>query len=200
MAATSTSEVLTARSGRVDLLSPHLLEPRRRQLYVLIDEHPGVHLRELSRATGMDLGVLRWHLGVLRRAELVRTRRSGRRRLYFTRYYVGSAGSSRGERILAEVVRSEGVSPQEIAERQGVSRMLVHYHLKRLQRSGRLRSARDGQRLRVYLEGATSELGVRPANLPRASAVGPVVRIPRSRSLPGSAAPGPDRSRRAVRR
>ncbi len=127
-----------------------LNHPRRRRLFEYIRSHPGIHLRAISRSQSMELGVLRLHLRVLRRAGLVHSRRSGRRRIYFAREYRGTAGASRRELLLEEIHRHRGVSPTELAARSGVSRMLVNYHVQRLRRSGEVRAEREGRRVRLY--------------------------------------------------
>lgn len=117
----------------------------------MIRDRPGIHLRALSRELGIGLGVLRGHLRVLRRDGLVLSRRSGRRRVYSVPSYAGPAGRSRGEMVLAEITRHQGVTVSELAGRIGVSRMLAHYHVRRLRERGTVRAQRDGRTVRLYL-------------------------------------------------
>lgn len=56
----------------------------RREIYNFILEHPGLHLREISRRTNISFGGLRYHLDFLKKQELVTTK-SNRR---YIRYYV----------------------------------------------------------------------------------------------------------------
>lgn len=130
--------------------NPALNFPRRRRLYEYIEGHPGIHLRALSRHFSIELGVLRYHLQALRRAGLVRARRSGRRRIYFPCHYEGRAGSSRSEQLLEEIHRSRGVTPTQLAVRCGVTRMLVNYHLQRLRTRGQVVVERTGRTVQLY--------------------------------------------------
>lgn len=145
--------------------------PRRRQLYDYIDTHPGVHLRALSRHFSMELGVLRFHLHVLRRAGLVHARRSGRRQIYFARGYQGRAGSSRQEQLLEEIERSRGVTPTQLATRYGVTRMLVNYHLQRLRTEGHVVAERSGRSVQLF-PAPPHRRGSHPTSHPRSRWVG----------------------------
>ena len=124
--------------------------PRRRRLFEYICDHPGVHLRALSEELSMGLGVLRLHLGTLRREGFVRSRRTGRRRVYFAWSYRGGAGSSRRERLLDAIDRSQGVTPNGLAREFGVSRMLVSYHVRRLRENGEVVALRSGRSLLLF--------------------------------------------------
>lgn len=98
----------------------------------------------------MGLGVLRLHLGTLRREGFVRSRRTGRRRIYFAWSYRGGAGSSRRERLLDAIDRSQGVTPKGLAREFGVSRMLVSYHVRRLRENGEVVALRSGRSLLLF--------------------------------------------------
>ena len=137
-----------------------LRHPRRRQLHDLIRAKPGIHLRALSRELGIGLGVLRMHLRVLRRDGLVTSRRTGRRRVYSVPAYIGSAGLSRRESLFAEILGNEGLSVSELAARVGVSRMLAHYHVENLRRTGKVSARRDGRSLRLFARPSPQEYAI----------------------------------------
>lgn len=154
-----------------------LEHPRRRRLYEYIRAHPGIHLRALSQALSMGLGVLRLHLATLRREGFVRSRRTGRRRIYFAWSYRGGAGSSRRERLLDAIDRSQGVTPGGLAREFGVSRMLVSYHVRRLQENGEVVALRSGRTLLLFSDrrwrGGVPHLVERPGLASRPVRAGP---------------------------
>jgi len=55
----------------------------RREIYNLIVENPGLHLREISRRANLSFGGLRYHLNYLTKLGLIKTESNQR----FTRYY-----------------------------------------------------------------------------------------------------------------
>ena len=140
-----------------------MAHPRRRHILRVISERPGIHLRALGRECGIGLGALRFHLGPMARQGLIRSRRSGRRRIYFPATYRGPAGRSRRERLLEEIERSPGLSVSELAADQDCSRMLVHYHLHRLSERRLVETRRIGARLVVYPSRRRAPRAVEPA-------------------------------------
>lgn len=142
---------------------PTLDFARRRHVYQLISARPGIHLRLISRELDIGVGVLRHHLRTLRRAGLIRSRRSGSRRLFFAGGYHGTAGRSRQELLLDEIHRTRGITPAELAARWGISRMLVNYHLQRLRSNGQVRVQRAGRTARLFVASPGHASG-RPAS------------------------------------
>jgi predicted transcriptional regulator len=58
---------------------PSLLEHQRRHaIYRVVEQAPGIHLREVQRRTGLRWGALQYHAGKLVGAGLLRTARAGR--------------------------------------------------------------------------------------------------------------------------
>lgn len=57
----------------------------RRRLHALVVEHPGVHLRELERLSGLPLSTLRYHMDYLERHLLVDAVEDRNVRRYFAR-------------------------------------------------------------------------------------------------------------------
>ncbi len=74
----------------------------RRVLIDAVRAHPGVHMRELQRRTGMPTGLLRFHLEVLERnGEL-----SSQKDRYYRRYYPGKTLTGDERRILSALRQS----------------------------------------------------------------------------------------------
>ena len=74
----------------------------RRKIYYLIHEHPGLHLREISRKTNISFGGLRYHLDFLLKKELIVTKSNGR----YIRYYAPHKIGKKDQELL-EILRQE---------------------------------------------------------------------------------------------
>lgn len=74
----------------------------RREIYDLISDYPGLHLRELSRRTDTSFGSLRYHLDFLKRKELVTTKIDSR----YTRFYAKEKVGVNDKKIIS-VLRQE---------------------------------------------------------------------------------------------
>lgn len=135
-------------------------EPNRKRIEAALQATPGLGFRALCRATGLAMGTVQHHLGVLR----------ARGRVWCvwmfgaSRHFVGRRPASRREFVeavvvsfdavdgrLYVVVRDEGPLCQSmIVERfSGVARSCVQHRLKRLVDLGVLESWREG-RYRFY--------------------------------------------------
>lgn len=68
----------------------------RRQIYNIILENPGLHLRGLSRRTNLSFGGLRHHLNYLKKQEYIVTKSDPR----YTRYYVSKKVGKKDKELL----------------------------------------------------------------------------------------------------
>lgn len=130
--------------------SDELLEhPRRRGIYETVLAHPGIHFRELHRASGGAYGPFLFHIRLLSEGGYLRSERRGRYRQVFAT--VSPPGATSGAPAIPNPVAravfaalAEGaVRPGDVAVRLGVSRQLASYHLQRLEKAGLVR--RDGR-------------------------------------------------------
>lgn len=69
----------------------------RRQIYDIILNNPGLHLRELSRRTELSLSGLRYHLNYLKKREYIVTKSDSR----YTRYYVSQKVGKEDKKLLS---------------------------------------------------------------------------------------------------
>jgi len=74
----------------------------RREIYNLILNNPGLHLREIKRRTNVPLGSIQYHLSYLERYELIVSKTFGR----FTRYYAKQIVGNKDKEIL-NLIRQE---------------------------------------------------------------------------------------------
>lgn len=58
-------------------------QPVRQRLLGLIDQEPGIHASQLCREVGESWGTVQYHLGLLRKAQMVRSVSAGRERQFY---------------------------------------------------------------------------------------------------------------------
>lgn len=150
LAARFLAGVLFSRIARRD----SLLNETRQRILQIVRERPGVHLRALSRATGVPwAGALLYHLGVLQRADLIRLERHGKRVLVVPSGVEPTAAfalASRGEAGAVYDAVVSGCSTQaELQKCLGISIQLTSHHVRRLVAEGWLEE-RPGRPKRYF--------------------------------------------------
>ena len=125
-----------------------LEHPVRRQIYDHLRLLPGDHFRSVARSLRLAVGTARYHLNALLQDGLIyRQDIHGR-----TRYYVAGGEAEMNRlyarhweyrdvrlRVLLTVRRMEDAQPAAIAKVLGISRQLASYHLRCLEKEGRVR-------------------------------------------------------------
>lgn len=136
--------------------------PVRSSILRHLDAHPGATTRELAKVAGVPYRRVVYHIAMLERAQRLRVRSVGRKRLHFPvgaprvhdedlalRALVDPSSSS--GRILAHVAAQPGPSLSRIARLFGLSVGNTHYHLQRLRESGLVHVVRQGACIRHYV-------------------------------------------------
>lgn len=126
----------------------------RRQIYHVVRENPGIRKKEIARVTRTNPGTLRYHLAVLEEGGKIAVEQTGG----CCRYYENNGKFSGRERtviatlrnttrreILTALLRTPGLSRQEIACRLGISGPAVSRHMNRLQRAGIVEKDMNGR-------------------------------------------------------
>ena len=146
-------EVDTTGTGTGLLLAPLYLripEPDvlnctlRSDIRTIVNDRPGATFTEIREAVGAATGTVQHHLRVLVRGGVLRRVRTGK----YTRYYpanhrVLALGPS--EEAVVNNLHLEGSATKaELADRLGMSRQLVHYHVERMAEKGLVEVDRDG--------------------------------------------------------
>ena len=128
-----------------------LLHPRRARLLELLADRPGLHAREIARATGIPRAAVAHHLAVLRAHGLATTRRA----CGVLGWFVAGPSAGREERLalaqprrraVAEAVAASPATQEELATRAGVTRRLAAYHLEALRREGLVEATEERPR------------------------------------------------------
>jgi len=133
-----------------------LKHPVRRQIYDHLRLLPGDHFRSVARSLRLAVGTARYHLNALVQDGLIYKQGINGR----TRYYVSGGEVEMNRlyarhweyrdvrvRVLLTVKRMDNAQPAAIAKVLGISRQLASYHLRCLEKAGRVR--RHGASYRV---------------------------------------------------
>src|SRR2546428_2515213 len=130
--------------------------PVRRQIYDHLRLLPGDHFRSVARSLRLAVGTARYHLNALVQDGLLYKQEMNGR----SRYYVSGGEAEVNRlyarhweyrdvrlRVLLTLRRMDNAQPATIAKVLGISRQLASYHLRCLEKAGRVR--RHGAQYRV---------------------------------------------------
>lgn len=116
-----------------------LQNAQRKRIYDYIRENPGKHYRAILNDLELPMGVLTYHLNRLEKAQYLTSRQDG----MFRRFYLKSPKtdmrlflSDIQKSILNVIKENKGISQTKIAEKIGVSRKVVNYHVGILDQAG----------------------------------------------------------------
>ena len=128
----------------------------RGQIYGYIKTNPGVHYNQILREIGVKNGTLSYHLGVLEKTQLIKSRREG---LKYRAFYPTDMMFPKEERfrltelqvrIINEITAYPGNTQKEISKRLGQKPQTVNYNIKVLEQAGIIRVQRRGRKTRCY--------------------------------------------------
>jgi len=141
-------------------------QPNRDRIYQYIINNPGCHLRKIGKDLDLAMGHTQYHLKTLEKADLIKSRRIG----VFRRYYTVSIYGERLESLLA-ILRQEvprdiiiflienpGTTQADIAKHKGFSAPTINWHMSRLIEEGLVRSRKQGKFVNYYVEGDIKDI------------------------------------------
>ena len=137
----------------------------RGQIYGYIKTNPGAHYNQIRRDIDVKNGTLAYHLRVLEKTELIKSRKEGVR--YRAFYPVGQKFPKKERfrltelqmRILKIIQQQEGLTQKEIASELHKKPQTINYNIKVLQKAELIKLKRLGRKSRCYVveEGKDSE-------------------------------------------
>ncbi len=125
-----------------------LENPRRAEVFALVQQHPGVHFQEVVRAVGLAEGNTKYHLAKLEQLGLIMSKRAGGYTCYFEKGKVDrhvmagltNVRSPSAKAILATVIAKPGVTNAQLEKRHKLAKGTVSYHLAKLRKAGLIAS------------------------------------------------------------
>jgi predicted transcriptional regulator len=129
----------------------------RGQIHGYIVANPGDHYNSIKEALKLNNGTLAYHLRVLEREGIVKSRSDG----IYKRFYPSDmkVPENDGTRlteiqkiIIKRIKETPGISQKEMSRLVGVSPSTINYHIDILKSAGLVRSERRGMRIGYFLE------------------------------------------------
>ncbi len=134
----------------------------RRSIFDIIQDHPGLHMREIARRCELKLSLVEYHIRTLVKNDLlISTKEEGYRRFYISENVKnGRIGLSSKQKKMLHVLRQDvplnitailiekGMCPhKEILEELNVSASTLSYHLSKMRSAGIIKRVRtsDGK-------------------------------------------------------
>jgi len=138
-----------------------LEHPMRQSLLDVVEDEPGVHLRELAARHGTAVTNTQWHLRKLEMAGLIRTQKVQGRRLYYptaggvemkeVAMQNAATQNPNAQRIWDYLEHRSGCNQRTLAESLGMNPGTVRWHLRKMESAGLVRSMQDGTMTRYFL-------------------------------------------------
>jgi predicted transcriptional regulator len=129
----------------------------RNRIYQHIKENPGKHYRAILKDLDLPMGVLTYHINRLEKAQYLNSRQDG----MYRRFYVKGPKtdmkfllSDVQKSILNVIKENRGISQTKIADRIGVSRKVVNYHVNILRQAGFIMVESNGRETACYIVGS----------------------------------------------
>ena len=129
----------------------------RGQIYGYIKTNPGVHYNQIRRGIDVKNGTLSYHLRVLEKTELIKSRREGVR---YRAFYPTGMKFPEVERfrltelqisILDVINENSGIDQKEIAIKLGKKPQTINYNIKVLEQTGLIKVMKQGRKTSCYL-------------------------------------------------
>jgi predicted transcriptional regulator len=136
----------------------------RGRVYEYIRNSPGVHYSEIKRELHLNNGSLAYHLHTLEREELIRSRTSGRFKLFFPtdvqipKDMEPQVSSIR--RQLLDIIRDQpGITQKELASKLPTKKpRTISYHVKNMSREGVVRLEKVGRETKCFITDEVIEI------------------------------------------
>ena len=128
----------------------------RGQIYGFIKTNPGVHYNQIRREIGVKNGTLSYHLSVLEKTELIKSRREGVR---YRAFYPTGTKFPQVERfrltelqldILTQIKNKKGINQKEIAQILNKKPQTINYNIKILAQTGLIAVQKKGRKTFCY--------------------------------------------------
>ncbi len=137
-----------------------LEHPMRQSLLDIVEESPGVHLRDLAQRHETAVTNTQWHLRKLEMAGLVKTQKIQGRRLYYpTRggtqakeqaIQNAAMQNPNAQRILTYLESHPGTNQRSLAEALEMNPGTVRWHLRKMEAAKMVRCVQDGTQSRYF--------------------------------------------------
>ena len=142
------------------------LPDNKQRIYTYVKDNPGSHLRKISKDLAIAMGDVQYHLTNLEKTSLIKSRRIG----FYRTYYTVSILGERYESILAilqqetpreiviYLIENPGATQSEIVYRIGFTAPTIIWHMTRLIEINLVQRRNKGKFVRYYLQGNMNDI------------------------------------------
>lgn len=126
----------------------------RGKIHGYIVANPGEHYNGIKKALNINNGSLAYHLSVLEKEELVKSRNEGVYKCFYP-YTMnlngGEAPVTNAQKlILIQIEKNPGITQKLVASRLGLHPSTVNYHIKNLQKNNLVRTEKKGFSVKYF--------------------------------------------------
>jgi predicted transcriptional regulator len=136
----------------------------RGQIFGYIKTNPGVHYNQIRRGIDVKNGTLSYHLSVLEKTELIKSRREGVR---YRAFYPTNMRFPKEQRfrltefqikIIDVIKENAGINQKQIAKKLGKKPQTINYNIKVLEQADLINVVKKGRKTTCYYREPTEQM------------------------------------------
>jgi DNA-binding MarR family transcriptional regulator len=142
------------------------LPPNGRRIYEYIVDNPSCHVRKISRELDLAIGDTQYHLKILEKKDLIKSRRVGLFRMYYAvaifrerqQSILAVLGQEVPRDIILFLIESPGATQIDIARHESLTPPTINWHMSRLIEIGLVSRRKKGKFVKYYTQGDTDDI------------------------------------------
>jgi predicted transcriptional regulator len=142
------------------------LPPNGRRIYEYIVDNPSCHVRKISRELDLAIGDTQYHLKILEKKDLIKSRRVGLFRMYYAvaifrerqQSILAVLGQEVPRDIILFLIESPGATQIDIARQESLTPPTINWHMSRLIEIGLVSRRKKGKFVKYYTQGDTDDI------------------------------------------
>ena len=142
------------------------LPPNGRHIYEYIVDNPSCHVRKISRELDLAIGDTQYHLKILEKKDLIKSRRVGLFRMYYAvaifrerqQSILAVLGQEVPRDIILFLIESPGATQIDIARHESLTPPTINWHMSRLIEIGLVSRRKKGKFVKYYTQGDTDDI------------------------------------------
>jgi predicted transcriptional regulator len=137
-----------------------------RRIYEYIVDNPSCHVRKISRELDLAIGDTQYHLKTLEKKDLIKSRRVGLFRMYYSvaifrerqQSILAMLGQEVPRDIIVFLIESPGATQIDIARHKSLTPPTINWHMSRLIEIGLVSRRKKGKFVKYYTQGDTEDI------------------------------------------
>ena len=141
--------VLYSKLKKEEVLDQYL----RGKIHGYIIANPGEHYNGIKKALKLNNGSLAYHLSILEKEELVKSRNDGMFKRFFPYEQAideADIQSNTQAQVQKHIANNPGITQKKLAARLGIAPSTVNYHIKNLEKSDLVTAEKKGFNVKYY--------------------------------------------------